>query len=286
MKYQRLAWVLGLAFVGCTVGGDDASGTGGAAGADGAVDAFDAGGDGAGDEDAATDTDETAVPEVEGVWAQVLVYGAINDIPAVGQMPGTTTTIQRITVQRSWTSLSMMAEPCAIEIDNGTPVIQTIVPDAFLASLGVSDRLGALSLEGGQWRFVQESKLQLRGVKLDAPQTEALPVEASDPRVWDQDADGHPGVTIRIAGMTDGEVYLVQRDIHALDGTVQGDRIDGLADWSTEQVVLGSDNPILDMQTASAKDPNAALSYFRSTRIEPNMDCVAILAQREQLFQR
>lgn len=283
MRTMTLTTWAALLITGCTVGSSDASGAGGALQPDAAAGT---GGGGAGGADAQADADESVVPAIEGVWAQKLVYGAINDIPAVGQTNGTTTTIQRVELQRSGTALTMMTEPCAIEIDDGTTVINTIVPDAFLHSLGVTDRAGHLQFDAGRWQFVQDRKLQLRGVHLDQPETDALPTEASDPRVWDQDQDGNPGVTVRISGLTDGEVYLVQRDFHSLDGVVDVDRIDGLVDWSTEQVVLGSDNPILNMQTQSATDPDASASYFLSTRVEASSDCSSILAQREQLFTR
>ena len=266
----------------CTVGANDTSGSGGSAGAGGSTGT---GGD-AGSVDAAGDADESQVPVVEGVYAQMVVYAAVNNIPAIGPTPGTTTTIQRVVVQRTDTALVMTAEPCAIEIDNGTPVIKTIIPPAFLTSLGTSDRTGSLVFSAGQWRFVQDTELQLRGVKLDQPETDALPTDGSDPRVWDQDQDGKPGVTVRITGLTDGEVYVVQRDIHALDGVVQGDFVDGLTEWSVEQVVLGSDNPILNVQTVSTKDPDAKASHFRSTRVSPSTACGTILAQRDQLFAR
>jgi len=282
MKLWSIPFIGGALLAACTVGANDTSGGGGSAGSGGSTGT---GGD-AGNIDATADADESQVPAVEGVYAQMLVYAAINDIPAVGPTPGTTTTIQRVVVQRTDTALAMTAEPCAIEVDNGTPVIKTIIPAAFLASLGASERTGSLVFSAGQWRFVQDTELQLRGVKLDQPETDALPTDASDPRVWDQDQDGKPGVTVRITGLTDGEVYVVQRDIHALDGVVQGDFVDGSTEWSVEQVVLGSDNPILNVQTVSTKNPDAKASRFRSTRISSSTDCAAILAQRDQLFAR
>lgn len=280
MKTTPMMVCAALVLSGCTVGGDDAQSPSPETQADASAGA-DAGG-----EEATADADDTSAPPIEGTWAQMLVYGAINDIPAVGQMSGATTTIQRVTVTREDTTLTMSVEPCAIEIDNGTDVIQTIIPDAFLKSLGVTGRTGHLAYEGGQWRYVQDSKLQLRGVHLDAPETDSLPTDASDPRVWDQDEDGNPGVTVRITGLTDGEVYVVQRDIHSIDAVVGGDHIDGLVSWSTEQVVLGSDNPVLNMQTQSAKDPDPSASYVRSTRVQEAVDCAGILASRDSLFAR
>lgn len=271
---------VGLVVSGCTVGGDDASGAGGASSYDAGVETGGGGGSGGGD------ASEAEPPSVEGTWAQLLFYASINDIPAVGQTNGSVVTVQRTTIDRDGTSLTMEVEPCAIEIDNGTPLVSTIIPDAFVESLGITTRAGALSFGAGRWRFVQDQSLQLRGVKLDDPANDSLPVEAEDPRIWDQDGDGKPGVTVRITGIADGEVYVIQRDTHGLDGEASDDRMDGLADWLTEQVVLGADNPILTTQTSSVRDPDASASYFRSTRIGEEVGCEAILAQRDELFAR
>ena len=45
---------------------------------------------------------------------------------------------------------------------------------------------------------------------LDDPKSSALPEAAEDPRVWDQDADGHPGVTMEIINPA-GQRYMVRR---------------------------------------------------------------------------
>jgi len=290
---MRLTWtcLFPLVALGCTVGSSD----------DGNVmnSPVDAGQEGS--KDAADDTDRTdssstdapsdsvfpEVPAVEGTWARKLVYAQVNDIPAVGQTTGSTDTLLRVTIKREGTSLSMVSEPCAILIDNGTPVVKTLIPDKFLKSLGPQQNSGSLAFEDGIWKYRQQRLLTLRGVKLTDPEAEALPTSGSDPRVWDQDSDDKPGVTVRITGLLDGDVYVVQRDAYALDGSITSDStLDGLTDWASEQVVLGSDNPILNMQTKSVRSPNPTASWFRSTRIDPSMTCPAIVAQASTLFAR
>jgi hypothetical protein len=276
----RFRWLVACALTGCTMGGEASDGNGPAPHDAGLQRDSGAGGRGAGDANRASATP----PVIAGTWAQILFYASINDIPTVGQTEGSTTTIQRVTIEQSGTALTMQVEPCAIEIDNGSPLVDTIVPQAFLRSLGITPRTGTLVALGGEWRYVQDESLQLRGVRLDDPDNELLPTEADDPRIWDQDGDSRPGVTVRVTGITDGEVYVIQRDRHELDGAVAGDRIDGLADWNNEQVVLGSDNPILDMQTSSVKNPEPQRSYFWSVRIDEGKGCLAVVAELEQLF--
>ncbi|MGB1250835.1 MAG: hypothetical protein ACPG8W_09505, partial [Candidatus Promineifilaceae bacterium] len=61
----------------------------------------------------------------------------------------------------------------------------------------------------------------------------------------DPDGDGNPGLTVRATGLADGEIYVVQRSWTILDGQLAGDRLDGLIEWNSEQIIIGADNPVL-----------------------------------------
>lgn len=225
--------------------------------------------------------------DITGTWAQLLVYGTVFNLPAIGQTEGATTTIVRVSITGGTAKPSIEAETCTVEIDNGTDVIRTVIPDAFVEALAVQTPTATVDNTSGGLSYSQDRVLTLRGVKLTEPATEGLPTEANDPRVFDQDNDGNPGMTVLIQGITDGQVYVIQRDWYELEGQASGpDWIDGLATWNTEQVVLGSDNPILEMQTESSPHPDPSLSIFRMTRIDGAMDCKTIIAQRETLFAR
>lgn len=225
--------------------------------------------------------------ELSGTWAQALTYGAVFNLPAIGQTEGETLSILHVTITMEEGAPRLVSRTCSVEIDNGTDIIETIIPDRFISSLVLQEPEAILQLDGSVMRYGQAKELTLRGVVLEDPVGEPLPVEATDPRVYDQDEDGNPGMTVLIKGITDGQVYVIQRDWYALDGEVTGkDWIDGLATWRTEQVVLGSDNPILNMQTESSAHPDPKRSYFRMTRVAQDADCAWILAERDGLFAR
>jgi hypothetical protein len=225
--------------------------------------------------------------ELSGTWAQLLTYGAVFNLPAIGQTEGETLSILHVTITMEEGSPRLVSRTCSVEIDNGTDIIETIIPDRFVSSLVLQEPEATWQLDGSVMRYGQAKELTLRGVVLGDPVIETLPVEATDPRVFDQDEDGNPGMTVLIKGITDGEVYVIQRDWYALDGEVTGpDWIDGLATWSTEQVVLGSDNPILNMQTESTAHPDPKRSNFRMTRVADDADCAWILSERDAVFAR
>lgn len=225
--------------------------------------------------------------DLTGAWAQMLVYGTVFNLPAIGQTEGATVTILHVNITGDGTSPYVAAQPCAVEIDNGTEIVETIIPERFIDALPLEEPPTTVGYEGSTMTYRQDRVLTLRGVKLEDPASDALPTDASDPRIFDQDEDGHPGMTVLITGLTDGEVYIIQRDWYELTGTAKSaDWIDGLAEWSTEQVVLGSDNEILNAQTDSSPHPEKARSYFRMTRVSDDDDCASILAKREALFER
>ena len=275
---RSVSMVLAWALVGCSFGETDVLAGGGNSHDAGAI------------EDAGVDTDGVAFEggtELTGTWAQMLVYGTVFNLPAIGQTEGATTTIQRVTIVDDGTTPHVVAKACAVEIDNGTSVVETIIPNRFVDALQEQEPTTTVGHDESTMTYRQDRVLTLRGVKLDDPENGTLPTDASDPHIFDQDEDGHPGMTVLITGLTDGEVYVIQRDWYELAGSAQGpDWIDGFVEWNTEQVVLGSDNPILNAQTDSSPHPEGSRSYFRMTRVSENDDCESILAMREELFTR
>ncbi|MFW5739432.1 MAG: hypothetical protein ACOC1F_03600 [Myxococcota bacterium] len=275
---RRMVMFVGVALAGCTLGHTDVLAGGGPEPDAGQV--MDGGSD-----DGSSSFDGGV--NLAGTWAQLLVYGTVFNLPAIGQTEGETTTVLHVSIAQEAGSLRVDATTCSVEIDNGTEIVDTIIPDRFIESLVVQQPSTKLERDGDALRYHQERVLTLRGVRLDDPESDALPTEATDPRVFDQDEDGRPGMTVLVKGITDGEVYVIQRDWYALAGQAKrADWIDGLAEWGTEQVVLGSDNEILNAQTESSPHPEQARSYFLMTRVTDQDDCASILAQRDVLFER
>jgi len=64
-----------------------------------------------------------------------------------------------------------------------------------------------------------------------------------DPRVYDQDNDGNPGVTVILTGTAlSGSLYAVQFQTTAISAVaVAPDRMEGALTFTSAQTVLGSD---------------------------------------------
>ncbi len=274
-----IPWITAVTGAGCTFGGSDLyADKSQAVGADG-------GADGGSEATAGGDGQTSSLPDVSGSWAQRWVVGSIDTMPVIGDVQASTKSLMRVQVEQRGADLLMRVETCLVEVDSGTEIIQEVIPDAFVASLGISVRAVWLERQGSRYRFVQPRAYELRGVRLLDVAGEALPTSAQDPRVYDQDVDGRPGVTVRVTGLVDGEVWVAQRDSHEVEGEVVSlDRIEGRIRWLKEQAILGADNPLLESPLPSVPDPNPDRSTMVMVRTSEDMQCAGIVAQEAELF--
>jgi len=227
--------------------------------------------------------------DLSGVWAMVQSTSEIVRIPIVGERTRTTATHLRLIIEQSDDAFSVLETHCATNIDDGTMMVNTTIPDAFLHSLGVTERAAHLELVSKidqstgnlspERRIVFPWSTQVLGARLKDPDNEALPTDVADPRVFDQDNDGHPGMTVRveIMGLISGEVYVVQRNRNRLIGTViSAVFIRGTIEWETEQVILGASSPFLASGGQGTPDPDPERNFFLARRIDPMLDCADI----------
>jgi hypothetical protein len=124
------------------------------------------------------------------------------------------------------------------------------------------------------------------GWKWTSP-SDLLPTSASDPRVFDQDGDMNPGVTIEVtlAG-TATPVYVVQTERDTFSGTADsaGDLTASVAD-DTVQNVLGSTNPLLaSAALTSQPDSSSTDDVAHFVHVPSHLACADLLAQIATLF--
>lgn len=228
-------------------------------------------------------------PDVSGTWAHLQVMSSITNAPVLGTINLKTLTTIRLEVTQKGTDLSIVFEPCAVESESSSPFFKVIFPEAFVKHMGIDTKPARLEFRENSWQLFQPRYTIVRGVKLQDPEKDPLPTDPNDPRIFDQDKDGKPGMTIRVnvLGFIEGEIYIIQRDWNSLRSTTLNTMIiDGLIEWGSEQVVLGASNPLLAGQSENIPDPKKENSYFRTTRVEPNTTCEQIVKNRDKLFAR
>ena len=216
------------------------------------------------------------IPDLAGTWVMVQVYPQIAVLPLAGEVPRSSTVVQFVDVAQDGETLTMRDRYCFTLVEDGTPLVRTEIPDAFMASLVPTPRTAALRATEEGIAFEAENYVEVRGATLASPLADPLPTDPLDPRVIDQDGDGQPGMTVRVTvlAIVEGETYIVQRVQYRLTGWVLGpDRIEGRIEWTDEQVVLAATNPLLEVDTIGRHDPDPAAHRFVMVRVDPEWTC-------------
>jgi hypothetical protein len=271
---------------GSTQGGGGAAGTGpsvgGAAGADSGSTAM-----------CSTKPAADPSPDLTGRWAWKTVASRL--MPKTGLTPEFHTRTVSIllgdhTQTGSIVGVDMQYCDQYAEEDPNAPT-HVAIPDKYKASLARFQRTGtyASQADGGVAVLDLPTFTEVEGAHLADPVNGVLPTVPTDLQVFDQDADGNPGVTIKIGGLISGSLYVVQRQKSALSGIATGkDRVEGHYEFASEQIILDSDSPILKATAGSQQamtDPNTCASAFTMVRMPAVTTCADVLADAATLFQ-
>jgi hypothetical protein len=117
-------------------------------------------------------------------------------------------------------------------------------------------------------------QVDLRGAKLDHPATDPMPSYKDLATAWDQDHDGHPGMTKNVTGALSGDLYQADRFVGALHATVfDADHLGGLADGPSDQGTLGASTASLVNDSYTVAYPEADRTYFRAMRLPTTATC-------------
>jgi hypothetical protein len=227
--------------------------------------------------------------DLTGTWGVMQVTSDIVAYPFVGQRIRTTTLILHVEMRQTGSIVTVSETHCLVDTNDGTTMVSTEIPEAFLRSLGVVERTATLEATADGWRFVEPWPTEVHGARLADPVNDPLPTTADDPRVVDQDGDGQPGITVRVRvlGLISGEVYVVQRLWKLLDGEVVApDLIRGFLTWTNEQVTLGASNPFLTAGGEAQVDPVRERSYFVAIRVPTGTTCADLTTNWRTLFDR
>lgn len=125
------------------------------------------------------------------------------------------------------------------------------------------------------------------GIQMEDPANEMLPTDPNDPRIFDHDGDGNPGVSahIRVAEGIEGDLYIARREIFEYDVTQESpDRFAGTITDSSEQLVLGASDPVFDQATEWVQLPDPARNPVIWERVDEDWDCERLAAERDELF--
>ncbi|MDF1565779.1 MAG: hypothetical protein P1V51_22280 [Deltaproteobacteria bacterium] len=163
----------------------------------------------------------------------------------------------------------------------------TRYPQAFLESIPRRQRSGRLAAAQVGATFEAGPFVDLFGVRLTDPASEALPTGPDDPRVEDSDGDGEPGITVAVEQslLGSGEVFVAQRSTSSYEGVVVSpDRLEGEVRVITEKTVLGATAGWLESGTEAAPDPDPTHNYFIFQAVPDHTTCTQIVLNRDRIF--
>lgn len=215
---------------------------------------------------------EAAAGTFDGRWVLVQRMTSSVAVPVVGDVEATTTVVSLHDLVDADGRLRGQGKICRFEIDSGSDLVETVVPKAFRKTMPAPVIDAAIEVEDGVVKLRQPKRTVVVGALLEDLQSEALPTKPTDPRVFDQDSDERPGVTIRVEGLVSGDMYIVQRSWTRFDGAFLKDgSFGGRLAFANEQVVLGSTSPFLGDPPKSK--PLASKSWFRIARLADDAAC-------------
>lgn len=223
---------------------------------------------------------QAALPDVSGLYAQHMVTTARSSIPVFGDVVTSTHTYALVKVaQAEAGSLTMTEQICNIRIVSSDKKIKTIVPKGFQRAVSGQTRSGYLKRDAsGAVKMSFPGKLTVFGAKLSNPRKDALPDDEDDRRLVDADGDGKPGLTIKVRGMIDGELYIVTRGWNKLSALLPATPsvIKGGVKWVNNQSVVDATSMFLKAQLETKPDKRASKNTFVWKKLAPDATCAQV----------
>lgn len=227
------------------------------------------------------------VPEVEGSWVRVEEAATLARLPApLGAITSTTRAVLLLQVKQSGAELDVASEVCELETHAAGGMVRSEYPAAFLTALARPHRRARLEVRGGRLVYFEPPELTFRGVSSEVARG-PLPGRAEDERVVDADHDGHPGLTVHIAGIVRGEIYVIQRATSSALGAFRApDELGGGLRWTMDQVVLGASVTMLASTPQIVPHPDRRRSWFEMRRVAAKSTCADVLERARHMNSR
>lgn len=237
-------------------------------------------------------------PDLAGRWAQVQTVAEILDLPMIGEVKTSTRFLMLVDLAPEAGSqgegrFELTETICKIRHESSSSAVKMTFPDALVRAIsgGTRDATLAWNEARSRWDYRQPKAWRAHGVKLKNPARDVLPDSARDKRVFDQDRDGFPGLTVGVGGMVSGAIHVVQRAWNDLRGIVNVSADDpsalsikGIISWHAEQKVLSATNLFLRSPPPREVDPDRSKSWFSMRKVAGDMDCKTLIAKASSIF--
>lgn len=208
----------------------------------------------------------------------------IQNVPVLGDTPTLTHSYGLGSIELAGDHVELVERYCRSVTDSPLR-IRAIVPDALPRSMGELRQPISVRAEGGVVRWSRDETVVVLGARLNDPWGDPLPLSAADARVFDQDRDGHPGVSIEVRGFVSGWIYVVQRSFDRYDGVLDADgHLQGLLDHASDSKIVAASSRLLRGEAPIRMDPDPSKSTIRLVPWVGESDCDTLLANLSTLF--
>jgi hypothetical protein len=200
-------------------------------------------------------------------------------------LAGIYSTAQVTTDSTGATTLS--SSECHMDITgSGTGGLQGAtfeVADVIMTTTHVTPARLTLSNGGAAWAL---SEVQAPIGWMWSSPSDATPTSATDPRVFDQDMDGMPGVTMHVLwNGTDTPMPFVQTQREKLSGTFgTGGVLSGTTVDTDDVNIIGNTSALAGATVTWDPDPNTADDVVRIVPVASALTCAQLMAQASVLF--
>lgn len=224
--------------------------------------------------------------DLSGVWAAQFITSQTFTTDVADPASTTLTTLARLDITQSeGGAMTTALEICNLDLAplGDTPTIITW-PEATVQTVQVMGASATVDTEYEGASF-NGNVVVLVAWNPDADAaTEAIPVDANDPRVFDADGDGEVGSTLLVDSTIDGEVYGVARTVVDLTGKVQNqDFVGGSSSTVLELNILDASSGFLEIDISAVQDSEVP-SDFALVRMDGNPTCSDIVAGAGTIF--
>jgi hypothetical protein len=225
-----------------------------------------------------------------GSYAALIKFRKIESVGSLGSMPVLAANYVTVEIADNAAQqlMTFSVNGChSVLSGTGTGVLagSTLqIPDIVLTTTHLSSAVFSATGSGASARWATTELRGPIGWKWMSP-SDTTPTSASDPRVFDQDGDGHPGVTMNVLwnGTTTPVDFVETESETFQSGTVdaQGNLVGTTLDASVQNVIGGS---VSGLTITTMPDPNTADNVVRLVRVASPLTCQDLMAQASTLF--
>jgi len=205
----------------------------------------------------------------------------VAPIPILPDLSSETWSVALVDLSPSSGRLSGEGRLCHIEMRSSSSLVRTELPPGLRRLLSDVRLDARLTPRPDGVSLSEVPRVRVLGAKLVDPARDDLPRDVADPRIFDHDGDGHPGVTVRVRGIVNGDVYVVQRGSAALEGESDPFGFHGAVRFKTDDVVVGATKSVLMRRSKTL--PDRARSTFVLRKVDAAVDCDRALALARQV---